>query len=321
MATSPSTMGSFSYTPTFWQKLLGLFDSDYYPQGAWAVRSQAPAFQWDRLVPFVFLHAGCLGVIWVGVSPVALWTALALYVVRMFLITAFFHRYFSHRTFKTSRWLQFVAALFSGMAVQRGALWWAANHRHHHRHSDEPTDLHSPKQDGFWWSHIGWMTSSHSMPTDYRLIPDFKKFPELVWLNRLDWIPPTLLFAGLALAGWLIPGTSPLQMIVWGFFVSTCVLFHCTGTINSLSHVWGTRRYETRDTSRNNPFLAILTLGEGWHNNHHAYPGTVRQGFYWWEYDVSYYVLWLMSKVGLVWDLHPVPASAYDRSVRPADPT
>jgi stearoyl-CoA desaturase (Delta-9 desaturase) len=319
MATSSTTLGSFTYKPTLWQSLLGLFDSDFFPQGALMIRSQAPAFNWGRLLPFVFLHAGCLGIIWVGASSTAVWATVILYFARMFMITAFYHRYFSHRTFSTSRWFQALAAFLGGMSVQRGALWWAANHRHHHRHSDEPTDLHSPKQDGFWWSQIGWMTSHHSIPTDYRLIPDLSKFPELVWLNRLDWIPPLVLLIGVGLLGLVLPGTNPLQMIVWGFFVSTVILFHCTGTINSLSHVWGTRRYETKDTSRNNLILALLTLGEGWHNNHHAYPGTAHQGFFWWELDVSYYILRALSAVGLVWDLRPVPASAYTRA-KPPEP-
>lgn len=286
-------------------------DADYYPSGATSVREQAPAFEWGRLLPFVFLHVGCLGVLWVGFSPAAFWVAFALYWVRMFAITGFYHRYFSHRTFETNRFWQAIFAVWGGMSMQKGALWWAANHRHHHRHSDDTTDLHSPLQRGFWWSHLGWLTSSNVMPTDYKHIKDFARYPELVWLNRFDWVPPLGLMVALWALGLLLPGTNPIQLLVWGFFVSTTVLFHGTSCINSLAHVWGTRRYATKDTSRNNFWLACITLGEGWHNNHHRFPGTVRQGFFWWEIDVTYYVLRAMEWLGVVRNLRSIPPQAY----------
>ncbi|MEB3287230.1 MAG: acyl-CoA desaturase [Vampirovibrionales bacterium] len=273
-----------------------------------------------RLAPFAFLHLGCLAVFWVGVSPVAVGVALALYWARVFFVSAFFHRYFSHRTYSTNRFWQFIFALCCSTTIQRGALWWAANHRHHHKYSDEPPDLHSPKQSGIWWAHLGWMTDEANMYTDYKLIPDLAKYPELVFLNRFDWLGG--LFYGLALlgAGSLLHHFAPQlntngpQLLVWGLFVSTVVLFHGTCTINSLAHVFGSRRYETTDTSRNNFFLALLTFGEGWHNNHHKYQGAVRQGFYWWEIDISFYILNAMSWLGIVYDLHPVPVQAYDVS-------
>lgn len=299
------------------------FDSDYFPEGADAVRARPEQFERRRCVPFLFLHVGCLGLIWVGASWTAVAVAVALYVVRMFAITGFYHRYFSHRTFRTSRFMQFVFAVWGNTAVQRGALWWAASHRHHHRHSDTDEDMHSARTKGFIWSHIGWMTSSKNFPTNYAAIRDLAQYPELVFLNRFDLIVPALL--GLSLFGFgallnhFFPGlgTSGAQIFVWGFFVSTVFLLHGTLFINSLAHVWGGRRFPTSDDSRNNFALAVITLGEGWHNNHHRFMGTVRQGFYWWEIDITFYVLKMFSWLGLVWDLKPVPKSIYEEAKAP----
>jgi len=294
------------------------FDSDYFPEGAEAVMNRPDEFEWRRCLPFIFIHGGCLALLWVGWSWTAVVIAVVLYAVRMFAITAFYHRYFAHRTFRTSRWAQFIFAVIGNTAVQRGALWWASVHRHHHRHSDEEEDVHSPTVSGFWWSHIGWMTSSSNFPTDYREVKDLAKFPELVFLNRFDLVVPAIFGFALWVIGTLLAhfapslGTSGGQVFVWGFFASTVVLLHCTLFINSLAHVFGHRRFETTDSSRNNFALALITLGEGWHNNHHRYMGAARQGFYWWEIDVSYYVLKALSWTGVIWDLKPVPASVYD---------
>jgi len=268
---------------------------------------------WLRILPFALLHLGCLGVWWVGWSPVALWTAVVLYLVRMFAITGFYHRYFSHKAFRMGRGWQFVFAVLGNAAVQRGPLWWAGHHRHHHRYVDTEQDPHSPSQHGFWWSHIGWLTSRANFATPYRYVTEWARFPELVWLNRFDTLVPLLLAAGLYLAGalldWTAPGlgTSGPQMVVWGFFISTVVLFHATCTINSLDHMFGSRRFDTPDTSRNNALLALVTLGEGWHNNHHHYAVSARQGFRWWEIDITYLLLKLMAWVGIVRDLRPLP--------------
>ena len=268
---------------------------------------------WLRVVPFIGLHLACLGVLVVGVSSFAVAVALALYLLRMFAITGFYHRYFSHKAFKTSRALQFVFALLGAMSVQRGPLWWAAHHRHHHRHADTEHDIHSPVTRSFFWSHMGWFLTVRGYRTDLDRVRDLAKFPELRWLDRFDILVPIALAAGLLLLGmWLehaAPslGTTGPQLLVWGFFISTVVLFHATVTINSLAHRWGTRRYPTADDSRNNGWLALLTLGEGWHNNHHHFPGAARQGFRWWEFDPTYYILRAMASLGLVWDLKPVP--------------
>lgn len=296
------------------------FDSDYFPEGAQVVRERPDRFEWRRCLPFVFLHLGCVGLVWVGWSWTAVVVATALYWVRMFAITAFYHRYFSHRTFRTARWTQFAFAVLGNTSVQRGPLWWAAVHRHHHKHADTDHDVHSPGLTGFWWSHIGWMTSSRNFPTDYDAVRDLAKYPELVFLNRFDLIVPALFGALLygvgALLGSVAPslGTSGGQLFVWGFFVSTAVLLHGTFFINSLAHVMGRRRFNTGDDSRNSFVLALITLGEGWHNNHHRFMGAARQGFYWWEFDPTYYALKALSWTGLIWNLKSVPRSVYDEA-------
>lgn len=274
----------------------------------------ARRIDWLRAAPFIAMHLACLGVLWVGVSPVALWVAAALYAVRMFALTGFYHRYFSHRTFRTSRAVQFAFALIGAACVQRGPLWWAAHHRQHHAHADTALDPHSPTVFGFLWSHMGWFLTPQAFRTEWSRIPDLAKYPELRWLDRYDTAVPVLLAIALYGLGALLHavapqlGTSGGQMLVWGFFVSTVVLFHATVTINSLAHRFGRRRFDTGDDSRNNAWLALLTFGEGWHNNHHFFPGSARQGFRWWEIDLTWYGLRLLALLGLVWDLKPVPA-------------
>ena len=275
---------------------------------------------WLRALPFIAMHLACLALIWVGVSPVALGVALALYVVRMFAITGFYHRYFSHRTFQTSRAVQFTFAVIGASCVQRGPLWWAAHHRTHHRHTDTAQDPHSPAVHGFWWSHVGWFLTPRNFRTDLARVPDLAKYAELRWLDRFDIAVPVLLGFAMFGLGALLQrvapqlGTSGMQMMVWGFFVSTIVLFHATVTINSLAHRFGARRFDTRDDSRNNFWLALLTFGEGWHNNHHFFPGSSRQGFRWWEIDLTWYGLKAMSMVGLVSGLKPVPAWVLEKA-------
>ena len=275
----------------------------------------AKKVDWFRVLPMILLHAACLLVIWSGWSPVAIITAVGLYLIRMFAITGFYHRYFSHKAFQTNRFWQFIFAVMGNASVQRGPLWWAAHHRHHHRYTDRSNDVHSPKQHGFWWSHMGWLTSKANFGTRRGYVKEWTRFPELVWINRFDTVIP-ILFAGSiygfgALLEKVAPslGTNGFQMLVWGFFISTVVLLHATFTINSLDHMIGTRRFDTDDTSRNNAILAIITLGEGWHNNHHRYAVSARQGFRWWELDLTYYLLVMLSWIGIVRRLRPVPES------------
>ena len=262
---------------------------------------------WFRVIPFIAVHAACLGVIWVGWSWSAIAVAASLYALRMFAITGFYHRYFSHRSFKTSRPAQFVFALLGASSAQRGPLWWAAHHRHHHRHSDTEHDVHSPRHHGFWWAHMGWITAPGNFPTNFEAVRDLAKYPELRFLDRFDIFVPFLLAVTLFLIGsW--------QLLVWGFFISTVVLFHCTCFINSLAHQMGTQRYDTGDDSRNSLLLALLTFGEGWHNNHHRYPGAARQGFFWWEVDITYYGLQMLEKLRIISDLPQPPERLLQRT-------
>ncbi len=273
---------------------------------------------WWATIPFALVHLLALGVFWVGISPVAVGVCLALFWVRMFAITGFYHRYLSHRSYKTSRWFQFLFALLGNSSVQKGPLWWAGHHRHHHKYSDEDEDVHSPIKRGFIYSHVGWVFARANSPTRIGLVPDLAKFPELRAIDRFDVLMPVLLGTSCYGLGVLLQtyapslGTTGPQMLFWGFFLSTVVLVNATFTINSLSHIFGKRRYETGDTSRNNWLLALLTFGEGWHNNHHHYATAARQGFYWWEIDITYYGLVVLSKLGLIWDLKRVPDHILD---------
>lgn len=251
---------------------------------------------WLRCAPFVGLHVACLAVFFTHVNPLALVLCAVTYLIRMFGITAGYHRYFAHRAYKTSRVGQFVLAWLGCSALQKGPLWWAVHHRGHHRYSDTPRDPHSPHQRGLWWSHVGWVLSDEHNDTPMEEIKDWSKFPELRWLNNWHWVPGLLL----AIVCLLVGGVSGL---VWGFFVSTILVYHATFAINSLSHLIGKRRYATSDESRNHFLLALVTLGEGWHNNHHHYQSSANQGFFWWEIDISYYVIYGLSRVGLTWDL------------------
>ena len=278
----------------------------------------ARTIDWARVVPFLAMHLACFAVFWVGVSATAVGIAIALYMVRMFAITGFYHRYFSHRAFKTLRVAQFVFALIGSTAAQRGPLWWVSHHRHHHAHADAPSDPHSARQHGFAWSHIGWFMSRENFATRTELTGDLARYPELRFLDRYDSFPPLALGGALfALGAWLehaAPGlgTSGAQLMIWGFCISTVVLYHATFTINSLAHRFGRRRYATRDDSRNNLWLALLTFGEGWHNNHHHFPGSARQGFYWWEIDLTYYGLKVLAALGIIWELKAVPVAMLD---------
>ena len=246
---------------------------------------------------FVVAHLACFAAIWTGVTLEALALGFVLYVVRMFGITAGYHRYFSHRAFKTSRAFQFVLAFLAQSSAQRGVLWWAAKHRWHHLHSDTELDVHSPAQRGFFYAHVGWIFTARHHDSDHGAIPDLARWPELVWLDRHPYLAAILL----GVASWLIAGWPGL---VVGFFWSTVALWHATFGINSLAHVLGRQRYVTGDDSRNNWLLAIFTLGEGWHNNHHACQSSVRQGFRWWEFDPTFYALKALSWLGVVWDLN-----------------
>jgi stearoyl-CoA desaturase (delta-9 desaturase) len=256
------------------------------------------------------VHLLCIAAFFLPFHVSDLALCIGLYYLRMFFITGGYHRYFSHRTYQTSRLFQFFIAFMAMTSSQKGVLWWGSHHRHHHQFSDQENDSHTPKK-GFWWSHAGWFLSSEYEKTDLTKIQDFARFPELVWLNQY-WAVPAFFYAFTLFA---IGG---LQAFMWGGVISTVLLWHGTFTINSLSHVWGNRRYNTDDTSRNNFILSLISLGEGWHNNHHRFPGATRNGFYWYEIDVTFYALKALSWFGFIWNLRAVPAAAYNEKLKNA---
>lgn len=272
------------------------------------------AIDWLRIIPFILIHLGCLLVFWVGFSFTALIVAGILYAVRIFSIGAFYHRYFSHKAFTTSRFCQFIFACLAMTSVQRGPLWWAAHHRDHHINSDTKNDPHSPYHQGFWGSHMGWFLSKKHYNYNPDRIKDFSKYPELVFIDKNDVLVPAILGFGLFILGTLLAKYCPdlktngMQLFVWGFCISTVLVYHVTFSINSIAHKIGRRPFDTKDQSRNNWLLAIFTFGEGWHNNHHRYPISARQGFKWWQVDITYYILKFMDKIGIISNLKVPPA-------------
>jgi len=259
-------------------------------------RDSATDIVYPSTIPFIIVHLVCFAAIWSGVTAGAVALGIGLYWLRIFAIGAGYHRYFSHRAYETSRAFQLVLAVLAQSTSQKSVLWWAANHRDHHLHSDTELDVHSPRHTGFIYSHVGWIFSRGQETMNVNRIADFAKYSELMWLHRYEQAPAfALALICFALAGW--PG------LIVGFFWSTVAVYHGTFCINSLAHLVGRRRYVTGDDSRNNWLLAIITMGEGWHNNHHAYQSSARQGFSWWEYDPTFYLLKLLERLGLVWNL------------------
>ncbi|WP_348674769.1 fatty acid desaturase [uncultured Abyssibacter sp.] len=265
-----------------------------------ATRSERESLR-PSIIPFIGLHIACLGILWTGFTVESVVLCAILYVIRVFGITAGYHRLLAHRSFKAGRVTQFLIVLAGSMSLQRGPLWWAAKHREHHRDSDTPADAHSPRHYGFWGAHMGWIFRPRHK-ADMNLIRDFAQYPELRWLEKNQYLPGMALGLGCyLLGGW--------DALFVGFCLSTVLVYHVTFMINSLAHVFGRQRFLTGDDSRNNAVLAVLAMGEGWHNNHHYYPSTARAGFRWYEIDMTYYVLWVLSKFGLVWDLRQPPQS------------
>jgi stearoyl-CoA desaturase (delta-9 desaturase) len=280
-----------------------------------AVQDRRPV-RLGKTIEMIIIHMVPLLAFFTGVTWFDWTIALVLYFLRMFFVTGFYHRYFSHRTFKTSRLFQFLMAFAAETSMQKGVLWWAAHHRVHHRTSDTIEDPHSMKVYGFWYSHIGWILGPDYKDTDFEGISDFTKYKELRWLNKNYVVPPIALMVLLMILGGIVNGGSILAMfsvpgglstLFIGFFLSTIALYHGTFTINSLMHKIGGKRYDTGDESKNSAILALVTLGEGWHNNHHYYESSTRQGFFWWEFDITYYLLKMLSWFGLVWDIKEVP--------------
>ena len=265
---------------------------------------------WLRIMPFVALHLGCLAPLGVGASAIGLTVAVVSYAVRAFAISVFYHRCFSHRAFHTHRSVQFAFAFLGAAATQRGPLWWAAQHRLHHTHADTAADPHWSHR-GFWWSHMLWFLCQANFRTPLYRVRDLARFPELAWLNRFDLVAPVIYAACMFALGEALepafPDTNGWQMLVWGYVIPTVALMHATFLVNSLSHRIGRRRFSTSDRSRNSTCLALLTFGEGWHNNHHRHAASARLGFYWWQLDLGWLGLKLLVKLGLAWNLKTPP--------------
>jgi stearoyl-CoA desaturase (delta-9 desaturase) len=278
---------------------------------------------WIGAIPFIVFHLVCFGIIWTGWSAFAVLFGVIFYVVRMFAITAFYHRFFAHHAFKANRFFAFVFAFLGASAMQRGPLWWAAIHRHHHMYADTEQDVHSPLIYGFLWSHVGWILAYENKRTRTEYLKDWLKYPELVFIDKFAIAVPFIMAVLIYILGHLLSIYSPelhtngFQLLIWGFFVSTVFCSHATFSINSIDHMFGSRRYNLSDTSRNNALMAILTLGEGWHNNHHHYPITARAGFYWWEIDITYYLLVVLSWLRVVKDLRPLPKEVREENKLP----
>ncbi|MEM7449378.1 MAG: acyl-CoA desaturase [Myxococcota bacterium] len=271
-------------------------------------RQSKNSYQWSGSLTFVLAHLAVFGALWSGVNTQSLVLCFVLFTVRMLFVTAFYHRYFAHRTYKTSRVLQFIFAFLAQSSSQKGVLWWASHHRVHHKKSDRPGDVHSPVIDSVFYAHLGWLFADTAV-THWHKIRDFANYPELVWLNRYWALQPVLLAIGCLLwMGW--PG------LFVGFFGSQVLLWHGTFLVNSLSHVVGEKRFCNGDESRNNWLIALITHGEGWHNNHHHYQSSCRNGFYWWEIDVTYYFIRLMGALGLVWDIREPPSHVIEEGRR-----
>ena len=280
-----------------------------------AYENRLPGEKLSLLVslPFISVHIGALFALTISPSPFALFMVFLMYFIRMFGITAGFHRFFSHKTFKTSRAFQFILAYLATSSAQMGPIWWASHHRHHHKYTDEIEDPHTPTLKGFFWAHVGWIMSPSNVPTKEEYVGDLKRFPELIFLDKYHYLASFSMAVSLFALGEYMAlnhsqyGTNGIELLMWGFFVSTVILYHATFTVNSVCHVIGYRTYDTKDGSVNNWLVAILTLGEGWHNNHHAFPNSERQGHKWYQIDICHYILWSLSKIGIVWDIRDVP--------------
>jgi len=291
---------------------IGWFDNAIVEKSYLSKTFHNKQIDWARAIPYFLIHISIISVFYVGFSNFALLVCFLMFTIRMFAITGFYHRYFSHKTFKTTRVAQFIFAIIGASAVQRGPIWWAAHHRGHHMHSDTEKDQHSPKAHSFLWSHTGWFLTKANFITHTKLVKELSRFPELRLVDRFDILVPIFSCIGLFYFGEFINNKYPelntngLQLLSWGFIVSTIFLYHATFLVNSVAHLWGKKRYATKDSSRNNFFVALITFGEGWHNNHHHFPGSARQGFYWWEIDLTYYLLKLLSFFGIIWDIRTV---------------
>jgi len=282
---------------------------------------QEGRINWITSIAMAIFHVGAIAALFFFS-----WTNLAVAMVMYFFainvgIGMAYHRLLTHRGYKTPKWVEYFVTACGTMALEGGPIFWVATHRVHHQNSDHEGDPHTP-HDGSWWAHAGWILSGRALHSETALLgryaPDLTRDPVHVWLSKYHWLPLTIagflqlaLGAALAAPGHRIVGA--VGMVLWGTFLRVSLGLHATWLVNSATHMWGKRRFETRDDSRNNWWVAILTGGEGWHNNHHAHPVSARHGLAWYEFDVNYYGIWLLEKIGLA---KKVQIAKFD----PADP-
>ncbi|HEY8996245.1 MAG TPA: fatty acid desaturase [Edaphobacter sp.] len=268
---------------------------------------QEGRINWVTAIAMVIFHIGAVAALfffsWKNLAVAAVMYFLAINVG----IGMCYHRLLTHRGYKTPRFMEYLLTICGTMALEGGPIFWVATHRVHHQNSDHEGDPHTP-HDGTWWAHAGWIISGRALHSETALLgryaPDLTRDPIHVWLSKYHWLPLTIagflqiaLGAALADPGHRVVGA--LGMVLWGTFLRTTLGLHATWLVNSATHLWGKRRFETHDDSRNSWWVALLTGGEGWHNNHHAHPVSARHGLTWYEFDINYYGIWLMSKLGL----------------------
>ncbi|HMK30555.1 MAG TPA: fatty acid desaturase [Terriglobales bacterium] len=253
-------------------------------------------FSWKALGLAVFLWfvSGCLGI---GMG---------------------YHRLLTHRGYQTYKWVEYFFTTCATLALEGGPFFWVATHRVHHQNTDKEGDPHSPHDGGFW-AHMGWIITGRAMHNNsievLPYVPDLRKDKFHTWISKWHWVPITVLgVVILAIGGW--------QYLMWGIFLRTVVGLHSTWLVNSATHMWGTQRFLTGDSSKNSFWVAILTFGEGWHNNHHAHPQSARHGLAWYEVDINWYGIWCLQKLGLAWDIKlarlkpdPEPSAALPKHV------
>lgn len=268
---------------------------------------KAAGVNWYVALWLIALHVGAVGALWFFSWQAVLLTVVLHWLTGGLGICLGFHRLLTHGSFQTYRPVKWFFAWLGGLAGEGTAIDWVADHRKHHAHSDQEGDPHSPN-DGSWWSHAGWLgwklhgpeKSAHNS----RWAPDLNKDPVL---RAMDYaFLPSHIGLGLALFGlgwWLGGAFMAWSFVTWGMFLRLVLVLHATWFVNSASHMWGYRNYETTDKSRNNWWVALVTYGEGWHNNHHAYPRMANHGHKWWEIDLTYRAILLMKRLGLAWDV------------------
>lgn len=305
--------------------------ADLHPERTQPQRTPSRLPRWAIMVrrysPFASIHLAIISIFFVQFSWGLLWATAFTYAFLMVGMSGWMHRYFSHRTFRTSRAFQFIMAFWAGCAAQRGTLWWAAHHRRHHAFAETVDDPHSPIMLSFWRSHMAWIFEDAHQPSNYKWVRDLARYPELRFLDTWYWTPPIVFWSCFALFGAWWGGhngmgawSGAVAMMAWGPVLGTILAYHATFCINSVTHLWGTRRYDTGDDSRNVSWLSYINFGEGWHNNHHYYPHSANLGFHWWQFDPTYYLILLAEKVGLVWDVKKAPLRAVEGQVRRAKP-